>query len=86
MAADDQDAQFLATLKRNLDTGDVDLVSFRKGAYFRLSNFVSEYNFGDYAYVDPNQEMFRNFQNMLKADEGYPDMIRQSAITNSDGE
>ena len=75
LQADDQDEQFLLTLKRNLDTGDVDLVSFRKGAYFRLSDFVSEYNFPDYQY-DEKQEFYRTFQNLLKADAGYPDLAR----------
>lgn len=78
MQADDQDAQFLVALKRNLDTGAVDLVSFRKGAYLRLSNFVTEYNFKDYQYADPKQEGLRGFQNMLKADEGYSDMAREA--------
>ncbi|WP_421726101.1 hypothetical protein [Bauldia sp.] len=75
--AADQDAQFLLTLRRNLDTGAMDLVSFRKGAYLRLSEFVSEYNFPDYTYAD-NQfaEQTRMFQNMLKADEGFPDLAR----------
>ena len=75
----DQDAQFLATLKRNIETGDIDLVSFRKGAYFRLSDFISEYNFPDYEYKS-EQEFFRNFQNMLKADAGYTDLIRESSL------
>ncbi len=75
LQADDQDEQYLLTLKRNLDTGDVDLVSFRKGAYFRLNDFVSEYNFPDYAYSD-EQEFYRTFQNLLKADAGYPDLQR----------
>jgi len=74
----DQDAQYLATLKRNLDTGDVDLVSFRKGAYFRLPDFISEYNFPDYQYK-PEQEFFRGFQNLLKTDAGYPDLQREQA-------
>ena len=75
LQADDQDEQFLLTLKRNLDTGDVDLVSFRKGAYFRLNDFVSEYNFPDYQYNE-EQEFYRTFQNLLKADAGYPDLAR----------
>jgi hypothetical protein len=45
--AAEQDAEFLVTLRRNMDTGDMDLVSFRKGVFFRLSEFVSEYNFPD---------------------------------------
>lgn len=75
--AADQDAQFLLSLRRNLDTGAMDLVSFRKGAYLRLSEFVSEYNFPDYEYAD-NQfaEGTRMFQNMLKADEGFADLVR----------
>lgn len=78
LQAADQDEQFIATLKRNLTTGDIDLVSFRKGAYFRLNDFISEYNFSDYQYA-PEQEMFRNFQNLLKTDEGYSDLTRQQA-------
>ncbi len=75
LQAADQDEQFIATLKRNMETGDIDLVSFRKGAYFRLDDFISEYNFSDYKYV-PEQEMFRNFQNLLKTDSGYSDLTR----------
>lgn len=76
LQAADQDGQFIATLKRNISTGDIDLVSFRKGAYFRLNDFISEYNFKDYQYY-PEQEMFRNFQNTLKTDAGYPDLTRE---------
>jgi hypothetical protein len=75
--AADQDAQFLLTLRRNMDTGAMDLVSFRKGVYLRLSEFVSEYNFPDYAYADnPSAEGTRMFQNMLKADEGFAELMR----------
>ncbi|MEM9434669.1 MAG: hypothetical protein AAGA12_12175 [Pseudomonadota bacterium] len=75
--AAEQDAQFLLTLRRNIDTGAMDLVSYRKGAYLRLSEFVSEYNFPDYEYAS-NQfaEQTRMFQNMLKADEGFADLAR----------
>lgn len=75
--AADQDSQFLVTLRRNLDTGAMDLVSFRKGVYLRLSEFVSEYNFPDYQYAD-NQfaDQTRMFQNLLKADEGFPELSR----------
>lgn len=78
LQAADQDGQYLATLKRNLSTGDIDLLSYRKGAYFRLNDFISEYNFKDYEYY-PEQEMFRNFQNLLKTDAGYPDLTREPA-------
>ncbi|KZN30607.1 hypothetical protein N480_06505 [Pseudoalteromonas luteoviolacea S2607] len=78
LQAADQDAQFIATLKRNITTGDIDLLSFRKGAYFRLNDFISEYNFKDYQYY-PEQEMFRHFQNLLKTDAGYPELTRELA-------
>ena len=56
----------------------MELVSFRKGSFFRLSDFISEYNFPDYAYADdPMSTGVRMFQNMLKADEGFPGQIRQ---------
>ncbi|MGD1915835.1 MAG: hypothetical protein ACFCBV_06585 [Phycisphaerales bacterium] len=73
----DQDPQFLLVLQRNLDTGGVDLVSIRKGAYLRLSNFVSEYNFPDYTY-SPEGAQIRQFQNMLKIDEGFPELLRDA--------
>ena len=72
----DQNKHFIVSLKRNLGTGDVDIVSFRKGAYFRLNDFISEYNFPSYKYTK-EQEMFRNFQNLLKTDSGYPEKVRQ---------
>ncbi|MEL7151110.1 MAG: hypothetical protein AAGK71_10265 [Pseudomonadota bacterium] len=74
--AADQDTQFLLAMRRDLETGAMELVSFRKGAFFRLSDFISEYNFPDYAYSEEAQGL-RMFQNMLKADEGFPDQIVQ---------
>ncbi|MEL7218323.1 MAG: hypothetical protein AAGK01_07820 [Pseudomonadota bacterium] len=74
----DQDAQFLLALRRDLDTGAMELVSFRKGSFFRLSDFISEYNFPDYTYAEGERSNgIRMFQNMLKADEGFPGQIRQ---------
>jgi hypothetical protein len=76
--AADQDPQFLLALKRNLDTGAMDLVSIRKGVYLRLSDFISEYDFPDYVYAD-NQagQGIRGFHNLLKAEEGYPELIER---------
>ncbi|MEM9387746.1 MAG: hypothetical protein AAGA68_22015 [Pseudomonadota bacterium] len=75
LQAADQDPQYLLTLRRDLDSGDMELVSFRKGAYMRLSTFVSEYNFPDYEY-DESQDGARMFQNLLKMDEGFPDAVK----------
>ncbi|MEM9209924.1 MAG: hypothetical protein AAGA63_00440 [Pseudomonadota bacterium] len=77
MQADDQDAQFLLMLRRELATGEMELVSFRKGAYFRLSDFISEYNFADYQYGDSEADNgTRMFQNLLKSDEGFESRLR----------
>lgn len=40
-----QDSQFLLSLRRDPTEGDLQLVSIRKGAFFRLSDFVNEYDF-----------------------------------------
>jgi len=75
--AADQDNQFILALRRNLDNGQMELVSFRKGAFFRLSDFISEYNFPDYVYADSQMAQgVRMFQNMLKTDEGFQDQLR----------
>ncbi len=75
--AADQNSQFILAMRRNLDTGAMELVSFRKGSFFRLSNFISEYNFPDYEYQDDQfAQGVRKFQNLLKTDEGFPDQVR----------
>lgn len=74
--AADQDAQFLLALKRNIDTGAMDLVSIRKGVYLRLSDFISEFDFPDYVYAESQMgQGLRGFHNLLKAEEGYPELI-----------
>jgi len=76
--AADQDPQFLLALKRNLDTGAMDLVSIRKGVYLRLSDFISEYDFPDYAYADNQMgQGIKGFHNLLKSEEGFPELIEQ---------
>ncbi|MEO1245274.1 MAG: hypothetical protein AAFX56_06260 [Pseudomonadota bacterium] len=71
----DQNPQFLLALKRNLERGTTELLSYRKGSYMRISEFQSEYNFPDYEYAE-GQEFIRQFQNQLKADEGYTTRVR----------
>lgn len=74
MQADDQDPQHILALRRNIDTGDVDLISSLKGVYFRLSDFVSEYTFPDYTYAE-SQKGTQMFHNMIKPTEGYPELV-----------
>ena len=75
---DNQDGQFFVALRRDLSTGHAQLVSINKLAGFRLSDFdVSEFMFPGYQYAsDPEHEGIRKMQNMLKAEEGFPQAVR----------
>ncbi len=75
----DQDANFLLALRCEPESGELELVSYRKGAFFRLSDFVNEYDFSTYKYAenDPfQQEYVRPFHKMMKSDEGYGDLVK----------
>lgn len=75
MQMSDQNPMMLAVLKRNIDSGEVDLYSKLKGAYFRLSDFQSEYEFPDYEYTET--EPWKDFHNMIKPMEGYPELVKE---------
>ena len=47
---DNQNQMMVAAMKRNLETGGLELVSEVKGVFLRLSEFISEYDFPDYEY------------------------------------
>lgn len=53
------------------------LMSIRKGAFLRLSDFVNEYDFADFVY-GPN-DPFRDAHKMWRTDEGYPDLAARAA-------
>jgi hypothetical protein len=75
----DQDESFLLALRRDPASGTLQLVSFRKGAFFRLSDHVNEYDFPNYDYPsdDPFQQGFiRPFQRLLRTEEGFPGLAR----------
>ena len=71
LQAADQDEQFLLALQRNLETGDMDLVSYTKGAYIRISQYLNEYDFDTYSY--PENARIRQFHNEFKTNEGFED-------------
>jgi len=71
MHIDNQNQMMLTVLRRNIDTGGADLISKLKGAYFRLSDFISEYDFPDYTYPE-EQARTKQFHDMVKPMEGYP--------------
>lgn len=66
----------IATVRRDTENGDLELASFTKGLYMRLSDYQSEYEIPNYSYGE-GQEMMQGFHNMLKTDEGYPEYIVQ---------
>jgi len=75
---DNQNSQFFGALRRNESSGDMELVSIRKGAFLRLSDFVNEYDFEDYKY--PPGDTWHGVHQMLRTDEGYPDLAKRAII------
>lgn len=67
-----QDATFLAALRRNEASGAMELVSMRKGLFLRLSDFVNEYDFADFRYAE--KDGWRDVHGTLRTDEGYADL------------
>jgi len=72
-----QDGQFIGALRRQPSSGAMQLVSFRVGAFLRVSDFVNEYDFDDFHYRagDP----FRAAHVVMRTDEGYPELAARSA-------
>lgn len=69
----DEDTERLLALRRDRESGALELVSIRKGLYFRLSDFVNEYDFPDYAYPAGDafqQRYIRPVHGLMKRDEG----------------
>ena len=73
---DNQNQMMVAMLKRNIETGGLDLVSELKGVFLRLSEFVSEYDFPSYRY-DEKQAQTKQFHDMMKPMEGYPELVSE---------
>jgi hypothetical protein len=71
-----QDKEFLAALRRNEESGAMELVSMRKGAFLRLSDFVNEYDFADFRY--PPNDGWHGVHHQLRTDEGYPDLAARA--------
>jgi hypothetical protein len=64
---DDQDDYHITTIKRNPDNGSLELLSYLKNVYFRLDEFVSEYDQPSYIY-EGQQMQSKTFQNMIIQD------------------
>jgi hypothetical protein len=72
----DQDKDFFGALRRDTVSGAMELVSIRKGAFLRVSDFVNEYDFPDFQFgpSDP----WRGFLQMRRTDEGYSDLAKKA--------
>lgn len=72
-----QDKDFLGALRRDESSGAMQLVSYRKGAFLRVSDFINEFDFADFKY-SPN-DPFRGVHQVLRADEGFPNLAAKAA-------
>jgi hypothetical protein len=75
---DNQNKSFFGALRRDELSGAMELVSIRKGAFLRLSDFINEYDFVDYKY-GPN-DTWHGVHQMLRTDEGYPDLAKRAVL------
>ena len=66
---DDQDDYHIAAIRRDAETGNLQLISFLKNLYIRLDDYVSEYDQPGYKY-DANQEQIKQTQNFILQDQG----------------
>ncbi|MEL7372705.1 MAG: hypothetical protein AAFN74_27520 [Myxococcota bacterium] len=76
MQVADQDPYHLVVVRRDVEEGDIEAVSYLKNVYFRLSDFQSEYEIPGYSYTE-DQKALRDFQNMMKKDEGKEKFVVQ---------
>ena len=70
---DNLDDTFLVALRNDVQTAKTQLVTFDKIFQFRLSDFVSEYNFPSYSYAksDFQTKYIKPVQDTLKKQEGF---------------
>lgn len=70
---DNLDDKFLLVVRNDVQHGQTELVSFDKSFLFRLSDFVSEYNFPAYSYATSEfqTKYIKPVQDTLKREEGF---------------
>jgi hypothetical protein len=78
MRIDNLGDNFFVVVRRQLEKDQLQLVTVNKMMGFRLSDFISEYNFPQYSYKgDKFQLQFlKPVQDMLMKQEGFPDLIK----------
>ena len=75
---DNLDDKLFIVVRRALEKDALQLVSFDKALLFRLSDFISEYNFPQYSYNNNEFQLkyFKAGQDRLMKQEGFPDLIK----------
>ncbi|MDT0607724.1 hypothetical protein [Croceitalea rosinachiae] len=81
MQIDVQNQMFLTMVRRNIESGEIDLISEITGSYLRLSDFISEYDFPDYRYSEAQQPT-KQYHDMAKQMEGYPELTSEAMSRN----
>lgn len=81
MQIDVQNQQFLGIIRRNIETGAIDLISEITGSFYRQSDFIAEYDFPDYEYPK-EQEGTKKYHDMVKQMEGFPDLTSENEDNN----
>jgi hypothetical protein len=76
MQMDDQDGYHILTMRRNDETGSLELISFLKNLYLRLDEFVSEYDLPGYEYQGQQLQM-KGYQNMMIQDLGKTEFLKK---------
>ena len=74
---DNLDDQFFIVVRRALEKDALQLVSFDRAMLFRLTDFVSEYDFPQYSYnnVEFQLKYFKPAHDILMKQEGFPELI-----------
>lgn len=73
---DNQSDYHLAAMRRNAETGSLELISFMKNVYLRLDEFITEYDQPSYIY-EGQQMQSKEFQNMMIKDLGKPEFVKK---------
>ncbi len=76
---DNLDDKFLLVVRNDVQHARTQLVTFDKSFLFRLSDFVSEYNFPDYSYATSEfqTKYIKPVQDTLKKEEGFAADVQQ---------
>jgi hypothetical protein len=73
-----ENKDFFGGLRPDAASGAMELLSIRKCAFLRLSDFINEYDFADYKYGP--SDTWHGVHQLLRTDEGYPDLAKRAVL------